>query len=30
MWSAIVTFLIFKEISNRKMYLGTTAEFVSS
>lgn len=28
--SAIVTFLIFKGISNRKMYLGTTLEFVSS
>lgn len=30
MRSAIVTFFIFKEISNRKLYLGTTVEFVSS
>jgi len=30
MWSAVVTFLIFKDISNRKMYLSTAVEFVSS
>lgn len=30
MWSAVVTFLIFKEISNRNLYLGTAVEFVSS